>query len=65
MGYIVKLIPENVYFVDDGEGWSTTTDSRQEAIQNGQFDDYDVAKESAECWSGGMVLGETFIIEDV
>lgn len=65
MGYIVKLIPENVYFVDDGEGWSTTTDLRQEAIQNGQFDDYDVAKESAECWSGGMVLGETFIIEDV
>lgn len=65
MGYIVKLIPENLYLVDGGEGWSTTTDSQQEAIENGQFDDHDVAKESAESWSGSMVFGETFIIENV
>lgn len=65
MGYIVKLIPQNIYFIDDYSGDMGTTNSRQEAIENGQFDDYDVAKESAECWSGGMVLGETFIIEDV
>ena len=64
MRYIVKVIPENVYFTA-GEDGMATTDSKQEAIENGQFDDYESAKETAETWSNDMVLGRDFIIETI
>lgn len=65
MGYIVKLIENNEYFIPDSDGDIDTTQSRNEAIATGQFDDYESAKETAESWSGDMVLGRDFIIETV
>ncbi|WP_265734977.1 hypothetical protein [Acinetobacter nosocomialis] len=42
-----------------------TTPSREEAISEGQFDEYEEAKETAEYWSRQMVLGVDYIIESV
>lgn len=64
MGYIVKLIPDNLYFVPSDDGVETS-DSREEAIETGQFDDYESAKETAESWSGQMIIGQDFIIEKI
>lgn len=64
MGYIVKIIPENIYFTAGIDGVDTT-DSKREAIENGQFNDYNEAKETAETWSGDMIFGRDFIIESV
>lgn len=64
MAYIVKLTPDNLYFTAGEDGVATTA-SRQEAIENGQFEDYDSAKLTAESWSGGMQLGRDYIIENI
>lgn len=64
MGYIVKLLGSESYFTA-GEDGIDTTDSRQHAIDNGQFDDYESAQETAESWSGQMQLGRDYIIEKV
>lgn len=64
MGYIVKLLESGNYFIGDG-GEIATTSSRKEAISDGQFDEYEEAKETAEYWSGQMVLGVDYIIESV
>lgn len=62
MAYIVKLLDTGKYFVA-GEDGVDTTDSRQEALENGQFEDYESAKETAETWSGDMILDRDFSIE--
>lgn len=64
MGYIVKILESGNYFVGD-EGEIVTTSSREEAISEGQFDEYEEAKETAEHWSREMVLGVDYIIESV
>ena len=64
MGYIVKLLESGNYFVGD-EGEIVTTSSRKEAISDGQFDEYEEAKETAEYWSREMVLGVDYIIKSV
>ena len=64
MGYIVKLIESGNYFVGHG-GEIVTISSRKEAISDGQFDEYEEAKETAEYWSREMVLGVDYIIESV
>lgn len=64
MGFIVKLLESGNYFIGD-EGEIVTTSSREEAISEGQFDEYKEAKETAEYWSGQMVLGVDYIIESV
>lgn len=64
MGYIVKLLESGNYFIGDG-GEIITTSSRDEAIADGQFNGYEEAKETAEYWSGQMVLGVDYIIESV
>ncbi|HBM1867678.1 hypothetical protein [Acinetobacter nosocomialis] len=64
MGFIVKLLESGNYFTAGGDGIDTTS-SRDEAIANGQFADYEEAKETAETWSGQMVLEEDYTIESV
>ena len=64
MGYIVKLLESGNYFVGD-EGEIVTTSSREEAISEGQFEEYEEAKETAEYWSKQMVLGVDYIIKSV
>lgn len=64
MGYIVKLLESGNYLVGDG-GEIITTPFREEALSDGQFDGYEEAKETAESWSGEMVLGVDYIIESV
>lgn len=57
MSYIIKLISENCYIIPDGDGWLTTTESREEAIDLGLFDDFEAADETAQSFSGGMTRG--------
>lgn len=64
MGYIVKLLDSGSYFTA-GEDGVDTTESKQEAIENGQFSDYESAKDTAETWSGQMELGRDYEIEKV
>ncbi|MTD10935.1 hypothetical protein GIX10_05675 [Acinetobacter sp. YIM 103518] len=64
MGYIVKVVESGNYFVGN-EGEIVTTSSREEAISEGQFEEYEEAKETAEYWSKQMVLGVDYIIESV
>ncbi len=64
MGFIVKLLDSGNYFTADEDNIDTTP-SREEAIANGQFNHYEEAKETAETWSGQMVLGEDHIIESI
>ena len=64
MGFIVKLLDSGNYFTA-GEDDIDTTPSREEAIANGQFTDYEEAKETAEYWSREMVLGVDYIIKSV
>lgn len=64
MGYIVKLVESGNYFVGN-EGEIVTTSSREEAISEGEFEEYEEAKETAEYWSKQMVLGVDYIIESV
>ncbi|HDI5576838.1 TPA: hypothetical protein PNT55_003928, partial [Acinetobacter baumannii] len=52
------------YFIGD-EGEIITTSSREEAISEGQFEEYEEAKETAEYWSKQVVLGVNYIIESV
>lgn len=47
MGYIVKLIESGNYFVGD-EGQIVANSSREKAISEDQFDEYEEAKETAE-----------------
>ncbi|WP_111894218.1 hypothetical protein [Acinetobacter sp. MB5] len=65
MSYLIKLYPDNCYLISDGEGDMITTDSRQEAIKNGLFDDFGSADDTAQCFSGGMTRGVDYIIESV
>lgn len=64
MGFIVKLLDSGNYFTA-GEDGIDTTSSREDAIANGQFSEYEEAKENAEYWSGQMELGVDYIIESV
>ncbi|AUM25547.1 hypothetical protein A1E89_RS00800 [Acinetobacter baumannii] len=64
MGFIVKLLESGNYFIGD-EGEIITTSSREEAISEGQFEEYEEAKETAEYWSKQVVLGVNYIIESV
>lgn len=64
MGYIVKLLESGNYFVGN-EGEIVTTSSREDAISEGKFEEYEEAKETAEYWSKQMVLGVDYIIESV
>ncbi|MDM1758145.1 hypothetical protein HX127_11300 [Acinetobacter sp. 256-1] len=64
MGYIIKLISENSYIIPDDDGWMTTTKSKQEAIEIGAFDDFDSANETASDFSGGMIRGVDYVIEN-
>jgi hypothetical protein len=64
MGFIVKLLDSGNYFTA-GEDGIDITPSREEAIANGQFTYYEEAKETAETWSGQMILGEDYKIESI
>lgn len=64
MGYIVKILESGNYFIGDG-GEIITTSSREEALSNGLFDGYEEAKDTAESWSGQMVIGVDYIIESI
>lgn len=63
MSYIIKLISENCYIIPDDEGWLTTTESREEAIDIGLFDDFESADETAQSFSGGMTRGVDYQVE--
>lgn len=65
MSYIIKLISENCYIIPDDEGWLTTTESQQEAIEIGLFDDMESADETAQSFSGGMNRGVDYLIQPV
>lgn len=65
MSYIIKLISENRYIIPDDEGWLTTTESQQEAIEIGLFDDMESADETAQSFSGGMTRGADYLIQPV
>ena len=65
MSYIIKLISENCYIIPDDDGWLTTTESQQEAIDIGLFDDFESADETAQSFSGGMTRGIDYIIQPV
>ena len=65
MSYIIKLISENCYIIPDDEGWLTTTESREEAIDIGLFDDFEAGDETAQSFSGGMTRGVDYIIQPV
>ena len=65
MSYIIKLISENCYIIPDDDGWLTTTESQQEAIDIGLFDDMESADETAQSFSGGMTRGIDYIIHPV
>lgn len=65
MSYIIKLISENCYIIPDDDGWLTTTESQQEAIDIGLFDDMESADETAQSFSGGMTKGIDYIIQPV
>lgn len=65
MSYIIKLISENCYIIPDDDGWLTTTESQQEAIETGLFDDVESADETAQSFSGGMTRGIDYIIQPV
>lgn len=65
MSYIIKLISENCYLIPDDEGWLTTTESKQKAIELGLFNDMESADETAQSFSGGMTRGIDYIIEPV
>lgn len=64
MGFIVKLLDSANYFTA-GEDDIDTTPSREEAVASGQFTHYEEAKETAEYWSGQMVLNVDYIFESV
>lgn len=65
MPYLIKLYPDNCYVISDGKGDMITTNSRQEAMQDGLFDDFESADGTAQCFSGGMTRGVDYIIESV
>lgn len=65
MSYLIKLYPDNCYLISDGEGDMITTNSRQEAMQDGLFDDFESADDTAQCFSGGMTRGVDYIIESI
>ncbi|MGY0202230.1 hypothetical protein ACW7EJ_00765 [Acinetobacter soli] len=65
MSYIIKLISENCYIIPDDDGWLTTTESQQEAIELGVFDDMESADETAQSFSGGMTRGVDYIIQPI
>lgn len=65
MSYLIKLISENCYIIPDDDGWLTTTESQQEAIDIGIFDDMESADETAQSFSGGMTRGIDYIIQSV
>ena len=65
MSYIIKLISENCYIIPDDDGWLTTTESREEAIDIGLFDDFESADETAQSFSGGMTRGADYQVESI
>ena len=65
MSYIIKLISENCYIIPDDDGWLTTTESREEAIDIGLFDDFESADETAQSFSGGMTRGVDYQVESI
>lgn len=65
MSYIIKLISENCYIIPDDDGWLTTTESQQEAIDIGLFDDMESADETAQSFSGGMTRGIDYIVQPI
>jgi hypothetical protein len=65
MSYLIKLHSDNCYLISDGEGDMITTNSRQEAIRDGLFDDFESADETAQCFSGGMTRGVDYVIESI
>ena len=62
MGYIVKLIPENLYFVphDNEIG---TTEFRSKAVIEGLFYDYAAATAMAKMYNKDMVQDVDYEIE--
>ncbi|MBN6533601.1 hypothetical protein JZM40_18445 [Acinetobacter pittii] len=65
MGYIVKLTDSDKYLIPDNDGWLTTTDSKEKAVEIGQIDNEKSAELTAHSFSGGMITGVDFIIERV
>lgn len=65
MSYIIKLISENCYIIPDDDGQLTTTESREEAIDIGLFDDFESADETAQSFSGGMTRGVEYQVESI
>lgn len=65
MSYIIKLISENCYIIPDDDGWLTTTESREEAIDIGLFDNFESANETAQSFSGGMIRGVDYQVESI
>jgi hypothetical protein len=65
MSYIIKLVSENCYIIPDDDGWLTTTESQQEAIDIGLFDDMESADETAQSFSGGMTRGVDYQVESI
>ncbi len=62
MGYIVKLIPEELYFIpNDCE--IGITESREKAIVEGLFHDYAEAHAKAKLFRKDMIYGVDYLIE--
>lgn len=64
MDCIVRLIAEDSYLIPV-DGMIGSTNSREEAIQKGKFDDFDAADDTVQCFSGGMVLDVDYTVEFV
>nr|WP_315296616.1 hypothetical protein [Mammaliicoccus lentus] len=59
------MVSENCYIIPDDDGWLTTTESQQEAIDIGLFDDMESADETAQSFSGGMTRGVDYQVESI
>lgn len=65
MGYIVKLLDSNTYFIPDDNGDVGTTESKEQAIKIGQFADFEEADLSAQYFSKDMARGVDYEIIEV
>ncbi|WP_392471906.1 hypothetical protein [Acinetobacter sp. YQ_14] len=65
MGYIVKLLDSNTYFISDDNGDVGTTESKEQAIKIGQFGDFEEADLSAQYFSKDMARGIDYEIIEV
>lgn len=65
MGYLVKLLDSNEYFIPSEDGDVTTTADRGLDRQIGVFGSYDEANDTAQTFSKDMILDRDYSIEKI